>query len=479
MELYVTVSGYTLSEFSHLTGWHQKLSETDLITDHQQFPIPFIKSVLKLKMTKLYCLIDATRFYSESTSIYKPEQRNLPVLVTAGQGISIAANRVSTNLGIAKFIPIFQEIDKIRHHNGLIYKSNFSTYGHISERFMLCIEKYAAMHGAVAFRYSVDEIFLSIDHITDISDIEEFASKLRRKVYKETGVATACGVGSTLTLSKAGSWAAKNIQGYSGQCIISNQKQADDILKSMSLNSVWNIGERYSKHLTNDGITNAYQLKQSSAIDLQRRYTINIANVIHELNGLPVLRFDTIRQKKQQIWSTRSYRDRLKTETALFSELAYHCCNVMLKVREQKSEALKLSAFVSTSKFDTCPSFYRRVDIDLECGLSDSSFAIQKIRSVFDKLLPPSFHKQPVYKIGIGASVLLDAERKQYDLFQSFDNKSILNETLDALNGKYGKGIITYASQQRKYNEQSAGIEFKELEDYYTNVNDLLVVKCI
>ena len=88
----------------------------------------------------MFCLFDATRFYSEASIIYKPQLRNVPILVSAGQGISIAANRACTRLQISKFTPIWEELDKLRLHNGLIYKANFNSLSHISDRFMSCIE---------------------------------------------------------------------------------------------------------------------------------------------------------------------------------------------------------------------------------------------------------------------------------------------------------------------------------------------------
>ncbi len=57
----------------------------------------------------MICLCDGTRFYAEACVTYKPALRNTPLLVTAGQGISIAANRACTNIGIAKFTPIWDK----------------------------------------------------------------------------------------------------------------------------------------------------------------------------------------------------------------------------------------------------------------------------------------------------------------------------------------------------------------------------------
>ena len=427
----------------------------------------------------MYGLIDGTRFYSESTSIYKPEQKYLPVLVTAGQGISIAANRACSNLGIQKFQPIWENIDLLKQHHGRVYKANFNTFSHISDRFMSSVE--AVMQGESTFRYSVDELFISLAHLYSINvNLDDFILELRQRVYRETGVPVGAGVGPTLTLAKVASWAGKNLPGFKGQCCLAVEKQIDSILKQMPVGKVWNIGGAYQRHLKNEGISTALDLKRCDPKTYQKRYSINIANVISELNGFSVLNYSDIREKKKQIWSTSSYRDRLRESDVLFGEIAHHCAEVMAKVRTQKSEVKTLAVFISTGKYDKCMHYYRRVDIKLNTGLTDTGKALSEIRAVFVDLLPQNLKKQPIYKVAVGAIDLIDGEKKQFDLFEEpSSNKLELNSALDTINARFGKGTLTFGSQKRSYKEQKGNIQFERLEDYYTDSSDLLTVRCI
>ncbi|MEZ8363119.1 DUF4113 domain-containing protein [Vibrio splendidus] len=427
----------------------------------------------------MYGLIDGTRFYSESTSIYKPEQKSLPVLVTAGQGISIAANRACSTLGIQKFRPIWENIDLLRLHQGRVYKANFNTFSHISDRFMTSVEQ--AMQGSSSFRYSVDELFISLTHLHSINVcLDDFILELRQRVYRETGVPVGAGVGSTLTLAKVASWAGKNQPGFKGQCCLIHQKQIDSILSKMPVGKVWNIGGAYQRHLKNEGISTALELKRCDPKTYQKRYSINIANVISELNGVSVLSYSDIREKKKQIWSTSSYRDRLRETDMLFGEIAHHCAEVMTKVRSQKSEVKTLSVFISTGKYDKCLPYYRRIDINLNTGLTDTGQALSQVRTVFESLAPKDITAQPIYKVAVGAVELLDGEKKQFDLFEeASSNKLELNRALDTINARFGKGTLTFGSQKRGYSEQNGSIEFERLENYYTHSSDLLTVKCI
>ncbi|OEE38279.1 nucleotidyltransferase [Vibrio genomosp. F10 str. ZF-129] len=427
----------------------------------------------------MFALIDGTRFYANSSTLYKPQYKDKPILVTAGQGIVIAANRKSSEVNLKKFKPIWSQIDKLQLYHGAVFKANFSTLGHLSNAFQTCLE--LNMAGCRSMRYSVDESFFCVQHLFDIGvDMPSYIQKIRKKVYKETGVATGAGVGASLTLAKAASWAAKNVDGYNGQCVLDSCTQIDAILRMMPIKQVWGVGARLSEHLKRDGLAMAFQLKQCEPKIYQKRYGINVANIIHELNSVPVLDFDHVRSKKKQIWSTSSYRDRLRSIEMVRAEIAHHTSEVMRKVRIQESETLTLSIFVSTSIHDKCPAFNNRIDINFEQGVSDTSFSLQSVSGAIKSLLPVCLLSQPIYKVGVGANELIDSGyQKQFELFNDFDNKESLNTTVDLLNTRFGKGTLTFGSETRSYSEAPGQIRMQELEDYFTDYNKLLSVKCI
>ena len=133
--------------------------------------------------------------------------------------------------------------------------------------------------------------------------------------------------------------------------------------------------------------------------------------MISELNGVSVLSYSDIREEKKQIWSTSSYRDRLRETDMLFGEIAHHCAEVMTKVRSQKSEIKTLSVFISTGKYDKCLPYYRRIDINLNTGLTDTGQALSQVRTVFESLAPKDITAQSIYKVAVGAVELLDGEK--------------------------------------------------------------------
>ncbi|MEZ9699257.1 nucleotidyltransferase [Vibrio sp. 10N.261.46.E12] len=425
----------------------------------------------------MFALVDGTRFFANCSTIYKPELDGKPVLIVAGQGISIASNRKSSDLKIKKFEPIWTNIDKLRLHGGVAIQANFDTLGHISDNFQSSLKDF--LPGARIYHYSVDESFIDLSHQYRIGvDLDELMGTVRKSVYRATGVATGAGVANTLTLAKCASWASKNIPKYKGKCVLQTQCDIDDVLAQMNVKDVWNIGAAYARHLMHEGITNALQLKKCNSKSYQAKYGINLANVISELNGKQVLSFGEA-PKKQQVWSTKSYRDRLSNVDTLHTELAHHVSEVMAKVRGQKSLIMNVSFFVASSPYDSCDQFSQRITVDYEEGVSDTGHVLKTLTTALPKLLPPCLVKQPVYKVGCGSTRMVDAEARQYGLFDTFDNREVLNQTVDHLNVRFGKGAIAFASQSRIYKEKAGNLPIQKLESYFSNINQLIKIKCV
>lgn len=61
--------------------------------------------------------------------------------------------------------------------------------------------------------------------------------------------------------------------------------------------------------------------------------------------------------------------------------------------------------FISTSKHAPCRPFYHCRELTFTSGLTDISFTLQQLRAQFNDLLPDSLTQQPLYKIGVGATM--------------------------------------------------------------------------
>jgi len=409
-----------------------------------------------------------------------PNLRNRPVLVVSGpDGISIANSKACSELGIPKFTPVWEVRDKVELYRGAIFRSNFNTLGHLSDRMMSSI-KNAMGDDLPSWVYSVDEIFFDISKLDNMGvPLHTHLSNVRKRVYQECRIGTGTGAGRTLTLSKCASFAAKKLPGYNGQCILYTEKEENSVLKSMLVKDVWNCGSKMSEYLKFKGVTTAYDLKNQDPSVLKKEWNINASNIINELRGIPALSFDDHPTPKESIFSTASYRYRLKSRDSIATQLSKHAAEVCRKSRANGTDILAIALFVSTSRFDKCAPFHQRVEVSFDYPTDDTRYILKCVDEYLNHLVPAKPDMQPIYKVGVGAVKLVNSEMRQLDLFDQ-SKKSPLMRTIDGLNTRFGKGTISFAAEnERSIKQEQPKIPLLELSNYLTRFEEIVTVKCV
>lgn len=416
-------------------------------------------------MHKAFILIDATRFYASVATQFAPHLRQVPLVVTthsAEKGVPIALNRAASDLGVSKFAPLWKgdTMRRLRSNNALIVSANFDTFGHASQRFMQSAIAAAGSNvgdGKIQHMvYSVDEVFVSVD-VSYSSAIpwDSYAAEIRKRVWREQRIGSGVAIAPTLTLSKSASFAAKKMDGFAGTCVIDDAHSdlCRHILERQPIGDVWNVGQRTAKKLLAKGIQTAADLREWDLKAIQSEFGINVANVVSELNGFPVYQLDysqnlvAQRSRNEQINSTKSYKDRLKTRVIIEAQLAFHCEEVGKKARSQGAKISELHAFSMTSRHDTkTEAFYGECSMRFE-PTSDSAVLLSQLSRAYRKLVPSNPLAQPIYKLGVGATKLStsDGSDRQFDLFSSeSESRESLMSTLDELNNRFGH-VIRFA----------------------------------
>jgi nucleotidyltransferase/DNA polymerase involved in DNA repair len=431
-----------------------------------------------------YALIDGSRFYATASTLMMPQYKDRPVLVVSGRdGITIAANRACTKLHIKKFTGMWEVRDKVELHHGCFVRANFNTLGHLSKRMMSSI-RHAVGFNLPYLEFSVDEIFVDLSSLHRIDvPLHEHLQSVRRQVYQETRLGTGVGIGRTIVLTKAGSFAAKNLPGYNGLCYLDSIKHEDKVLKQMPAAEVFGIGRRMTEHLKFQGIDTAYRLKCANPEKMRKQFSVNISNIVHELNGTRVLDINKNdlqgESDKKQIFSTASYRDRLDSADLVFSKIAYHIGQVGQKCRNQKSKIKELTVFIHTSRYDKVTPYHQQLNFAFEPPTSDTTILLKAIRDNADSLLPPDAPCPSIYKVGVGAVNLSNFSFEQFDLFHTQRDNALLMETIDFMNSHFGLGSLYFAAQSLSVPEKTSSTSIIELSNYLTRYSELPIIKCM
>ena len=155
-------------------------------------------------------LVDCNNFYVSCERIFRPDLKNVPVVVLSNNdGCIISRSNEAKKLGIKMGEPVFKINKFMKENNVRVFSSNFELYGEISNRVMKSLSKFSDDLEI----YSIDEAFMSIKYSSDYSII---AKEIISNIKTDVGIPVSVGVSKTKTLAKVASSIAKNIdQNYS------------------------------------------------------------------------------------------------------------------------------------------------------------------------------------------------------------------------------------------------------------------------
>lgn len=389
----------------------------------------------------MYALVDAVSFYASAEKVFDPSIRNKPVVVlTNNDGCICAVCPIARRLGIPKFEPYFKVKWLLEKHSVVVRSSNYELYADLSERMMNVIARYSDNH----YVYSIDESFLHFKNYGGvIKDWYQYGHEIRRAIWKETKLPVGVGFGTTSTLAKAANHAAKKLSGYNGVAVIDNAQNGRAVLERMNVNEVWGIGRKISQRLNQQDIKTAYQLSTQCAKAMRKQFSVVTERTVNELNGISCLSWDDIREPKKEIFSTRSFGQRITDIHTLQSALTTHCVIVAKKLRRQSSLVKKLMIFASSSPHDD--NYYKQTMIYMFPVATDNTCDIAKAIS----LVLADIYVEGVrfYRCGVGAIELESRAFKQPDLFMPDNSNPVLMKCLDKINTRYGQGTLKLGAE--------------------------------
>ena len=385
----------------------------------------------------MYALVDAVSFYASAEKVFDPSIRNKPVVVlTNNDGCVCAVCPIARKLGIPKFEPYFKIKWLLQKHGVVVRSSNYELYADLSEKMMNVISRYADNQHI----YSIDESFLHFKNYDGvITNWHQYGHEIRRAIWKETKLPVGVGFGTTSTLAKAANHAAKKLSGFNGVAVIDNAQNSQRILERMDVSDVWGVGRKISQRLHHQGIQTAYQLSTQSPKAIRKQFSVVTERTVNELNGISCLSWDEIRESKREIFSTRSFGQRIADIHTLQSALATHGAIVAKKVRRQSSLVKKLMIFASSSPHDE--NYYKQTMIYKFPVATDNSCDIAKAISLV--LADIFVAGVRFYRCGVGAIELESRAFQQPDLFVTDNSNPALMNCLDKINNRYGQGILT------------------------------------
>jgi DNA polymerase V len=424
-------------------------------------------------MPPLIALADCNNFYVSCERVFRPELIGKPVAVLSNNdGIIVARSQEVKALGIRMGTPVFQVQSLIHRHQIQLFSSNYTLYADMSTRVMSILEEFTPNLEI----YSIDEAFLDLTGVCD-SDPIAYGQRIKKTVFRATGIPVCVGMGPTKTLAKLANFAAKKWQQTGGILDLSDPERREKLMRIVPVGEVWGIGSRITARLNQLGIVTVWDLASQPVDRIRDQFNVVVARTVMELNGIPCLDLEEIAPDKQQIVCSRSFSRRLTEYRELSEALAEFCSRAAEKLRYQNSVAGHISVFLRTNPFNPNePQYQRAAGITLSFATQDTRVIVGAANRLLKELFREGYRYQ---KCGVQLSRIQPASLpEQTDLydwtaFGPAENGKLM-QAVDRINRRFPKSIAVAATGFDKAWKPKAKRVSKR---YTTDWQELVVIK--
>jgi len=182
----------------------------------------------------MYALVDCNNFYASCERIFKPQLRNIPIVVLSNNdGCVISRSNEAKELGIPMGAPAFEYEKIFKEKNIAVFSSNYALYGDMSNRVNLILKQYTPDIEV----YSIDESFLKFKGF-DKFNLTEYCLKLHEEILKNTLLPTCIGIAPTKVLAKVANHIAKKFPELKGVYCIDTVEKRIKALKWLDIEDV-------------------------------------------------------------------------------------------------------------------------------------------------------------------------------------------------------------------------------------------------
>ena len=327
--------------------------------------------------------------------------------------------------------------------------------------------------------YSIDEAFLDLTGVCHKDPIA-YGHRIRKAVFRDTGIPVCVGMGPTKTLAKLANFAAKKWKKTDGVLDLSDTVRREKLMRIVPVGEVWGIGSRTTAKLNQLGIYTVLDLAIQPSKRIQAQFNVVVARTVLELNGIPCLELEEIAPDKQQIVCSRSFSRRLTEYRELSEALAEFCSRATEKLRQQHSVTGCITVFIRTSPFNSQePQYQRAASVKLATATQDTRAIIGTASRMLKEIFKPGYNYQ---KCGVQLSQIQpESSPGQIELFD-FANNGLpmenrpLMKIFDQVNRRFPKGISVAATGFDKTWKAKAD---RISQRYTTDWRELVRVSCM
>ena len=369
----------------------------------------------------MFALVDCNSFFASCEQVFRPDLRGKPLVVLSNNdGCIVARSKEAKQLGIPDLVPYFKVREELQKQGVHIFSSNYELYGDMSHRVMRTLELFSPDIEV----YSIDEAFLSLQGMTSQTlvgassqgeSLPAYAHRIRKTVRQYTGLAVGVGVGATKTLAKLASYIAKHSRRCNHVCVIEQPQAWMKVFAKIPVRKIWGIGSRISARLALMNVHSVSDLLKQEPKQMRKLFGINMLRTLEELNGTVCYALDEFPAPKKQIFSTRSFGQKITDCLLLEQAVSQYARRACAKLRKQEALVKTMLVF-ATSGYASVPQYSRSIVIHLPYATNDT----RMIAAAARQAVRTGIFRDGVRfaKAGVGLIEILPECPEQLDIFQ-------------------------------------------------------------
>ena len=323
----------------------------------------------------MFALIDCNNFYASCERVFNPSLQGKPVAILSNNdGCIISMSDEAKKIGLPFGAPIFKWDQFCKEKNITVLSSNYPLYGDMSTRVMNILSEFSPDIEV----YSIDESFLQLKGFENY-DLEEYATIIRGRILKWTGIPTCVGIASTKGLSKvANKIARSNIKKSKGICVIDSEEKRIKALQWTSIEKVWGIGRRLNKRLQIKGCKTAYDFTQLSSSWVLKEFSIVAWRLQKDLQGISKIQLEKVSSKKM-IATTRSFEYTYSDIDNIKERISTFAASCAEKLRKQRSSCHVVIVQLSSDRHKKDLEQHRESKTSIFSYPTDSTLTITNV----------------------------------------------------------------------------------------------------
>ncbi|OGE33470.1 hypothetical protein A3C59_05045 [Candidatus Daviesbacteria bacterium RIFCSPHIGHO2_02_FULL_36_13] len=376
--------------------------------------------------------IDFNSFFATVEQQANPRLRGKPIGVTGGDRMERtvigAASIEAKHFGVKTGMHLYDA--KRLCPEIILVRGDSDKYLEVTKKFLNIIKDYSPY----VEMFSIDEVFIELKNAAVGNSALGVALIIKNRIREEIGEWMRVSIG--ISYNKLMAKLASNLQKPDGLVVISNQKQAIQILDQIELNEICGIGLRIKKRLNNMGV---FSFKDLRLVPLKallasfKSYGQTLYNMSRGIDNRPILPFF----EKEEVKSI-GHRHTLSHDTNDQEEIK----QLLLKLTELVARRLRAKKLVGR----TVSVWYRNsLKVDggftgdgMQMTMPYTSDGIEIFRASW-KIFHSIWTGDKIRMVGVSISNLKPQNPQNLSLLPETIREEVIIEALDKINDKFGE----------------------------------------